>query len=98
MNAFLAEPVIRRQFYFDRDDLTERRQGERCLSATPCDQNSAPAYVFSVHRTLGPQRWRSYVTAKLDVDPGALTPVNVFHFRSFDTGDFSATGSGASIS
>jgi hypothetical protein len=37
-----------------------------------------------MHRTSGPQRRRGDMTPKLNIDPRALTPVDILHFLRYD--------------
>src|ERR1035441_8740039 len=92
VNAFLAEPVIGRQFYFDGDHLADRRNRELRVVATPRDQNAATADILRIHGALRPKRRRRHVAAEPDFNPGALTSIDVLHFFWFDTAEFSSVG------
>src|ERR1035437_7199635 len=92
VNAFLAEPVIGRQLYFDGDHPADRRNRKLRVVATPRNENAAATDIFRIHGALHPKRWRRHMAPEPDFDPRALTSINVLHFFCFDTAEFSSVG------
>lgn len=90
MNAFLAEPVIGRQFDFDSDDLPHGRDRKIFIHAAPRNEKAASTDVLRIHIALHPQRRRRDMASELDLDPRTLTSINVSHFFWFDIAEFSS--------
>ncbi len=79
MDAFLAETVVGGEFDFERYEAANRRQRQSDIFPEPGNENPAAADIFGVHGTPGPERGRGDVAPEFDVDPRALTPVDIFH-------------------
>ena len=82
VDTFLPKPMICWEFYFYCHNLAERRNGKGGIFSAPGDKNPTPANVFRIHRGSHPERRRSDVTAELNINTGAFSPVNISHCRS----------------
>ena len=90
VDAFLAEPVIGRQLYFDGDHLADGRNRKFRVVTTPRNQDAASTDVFRIHGALHPKRGRRHMAPEPDFDPRALASIYVLHFFCFDTAEFSS--------
>src|SRR6516164_198627 len=80
MDALLPESMVRGQFYFDGEDLPDRRGRQGGSLSLPGDQQPAAADVLRVHRGPHPECRRSHVAPELDFNSRAFAPVDIPHF------------------